>query len=216
VEARTRNPRGEGDRLRATLLDVATELLAEVRDVERLSVRAVTAKAGVSPTALYLHFADKDALVVAIEERCFAALRARLEVARDAHPDDPWAGLRAMGGAYLTFAREDPGWYGVCFQAGGHEDVVGDAWDAHPTTGVGMDVFGLLVTQVVRCSGLDEAAAFDRATVLWAALHGRSSLLAAMPGFPFADEDRWLTLLTGGWGTDGGGSAGRGAAPPSG
>jgi hypothetical protein len=37
-----------------------------------------------------------------------------------------------------------------------------------------------------------------------------------MPGFPFADEDRWLTLLTEGWGTDGGGSADRGAAPPSG
>lgn len=207
MEARTRNPRGEGERLRETLLDVATDLLAEVRDVDRLSVRAVTARAGVSPTALYLHFADKDALVGAIEARCFVALGQRLSAARDAHPDDPWAGLRAMGGAYLAFAREEPGWYGVCFQTATHEHVVGKDWDDHPTARIGMDVFGLLVAQVSRCTGADERAAFDRATVLWAALHGRASVVNAMPGFPFADEDAWIALLADGW-------AGSGAEAP--
>lgn len=200
MEARTRNPRGEGERLREALLDVATDLLGEVRDVDRLSIRAVTSRAGVSPTALYLHFADKDALVEAIEARCFVALGERLEAARDAHPDDPWDGLRAMGGAYLTFAREQPGWYGVCFQVGTHEDVVGKVWDEHPTARIGMGVFGLLVTQIARCSGADERTAYERATVLWAALHGRASVVNAMPGFPFPDEDTWIALLGDAWG----------------
>lgn len=205
VEARTRNPRGEGERLRATLLDVATELLGEVQDVDRLSVRAVTARAGVSPTALYLHFADKDALVEAIEERCFAALSARLVAARDLHPDDPSAGLRAMGDAYLRFAREEPGWYGVCFQTGSDPDVVGDRWDAHPTARIGMGVFALLVEQVARCTGADERTSFDRATVLWAALHGRATVLNALPGFPFADEAAWVAMLADGFAPSGSG-----------
>ena len=214
MDARTRNPRGEGERLRATLLDVATDLLAEVRDVERLSVRAVTSRAGVSPTALYLHFADKDALVEAIEERCFHALAERLVTAREAHADDPWAGLRAMGGAYLAFAREQPGWYGVCFQTGTHDDVVGEVWDAHPTARIGMDVFGLLVDQVSRCTGVDAEGAFGRATILWAALHGRALVANALPGFPFPAEDDWVALLAGGWA--GGDAPGAGAQAPSG
>lgn len=199
VEARTRNPRGEGERLRGALLEVATELLAEVGDVERLSVRAVTRRVGVSPSALYLHFPDKDALVAAIKERCFAALRDRLEAARDAHPDDPAAGLRAMGHAYLAFARERSGWYDVCFQVEYHRELKDDAWDAHPTARVGMAVFAVLVAQVARVTGLGETAAFDRATVLWAALHGRASVLLAMPGFPIAPEERWIALLAEGW-----------------
>jgi AcrR family transcriptional regulator len=199
MEGRSRNPRGEGERLRGVLLDVATELLGEVRDVERLSVRAVTARAGVSPSALYLHFADKDALVAAIKERCFAALRDRLEAARDAHPDDPWAGLREMGGAYLAFAAEQPGWYEVCFSTTFRPELTDEAWAAHPTARVGMEVFGVLVGQVARCAGVDEAAAFDRATILWTALHGRATILAVMPGFPFPDEAGWIELLGAGW-----------------
>lgn len=209
MEERTRTPRGEGDRLRGTLLEVATELLAEVGDVERLSVRAVTRRAGVSPTALYLHFADKDALVGAIKERCFGALRERLEGARDAHPDAPVAGLHAMGSAYLAFAREQPGWYGVCFEVEYHRELLDEAWQAHPVAQVGLAVFGVLVAQVARVGGLEEQAAFDRATVLWAALHGRASVLLAMPGFPMAGEDRWIRLLTEGW------VAADDAAPPA-
>lgn len=71
-----------------------------------------------------------------------------------------------------------------------------------------MAVFGLLVAQIGRCTGADERTAFDRATVLWAALHGRASVVNAMPGFPFADESDWIALLAG-W-TDGSPAAGAG------
>ena len=40
-------------------MDAARELLLELCDQERLSVRAVTARVGMSPNALYLHFAGK-------------------------------------------------------------------------------------------------------------------------------------------------------------
>ena len=41
---RARNPRGQGERLREALIDAAIELLADLQDVEALSVRAVTAR----------------------------------------------------------------------------------------------------------------------------------------------------------------------------
>jgi AcrR family transcriptional regulator len=47
---RSRNPRGQGERLRAALMDAARDLLLELGDQDKLSVRAVTARAGVTPT----------------------------------------------------------------------------------------------------------------------------------------------------------------------
>src|SRR6516225_5196353 len=85
TSARARNPRGQGERLREALIDAAIELLADLQDVEALSVRAVTARVGVTPTALYLHFADKDALLVAVKARCFEELRARVLAAEQQH-----------------------------------------------------------------------------------------------------------------------------------
>ncbi|MGA2927242.1 MAG: helix-turn-helix domain-containing protein, partial [Solirubrobacteraceae bacterium] len=67
--------RGQGKRLRAGLIDAAIELLAGLQDDDALSVRAVTARAGVSPTALYLHFDDKEQLLAAVKQRCVGELR---------------------------------------------------------------------------------------------------------------------------------------------
>ena len=55
---RARNARGEGDRLREQLLVAAVTLIEDEGDAGRVSVRAIAKAAGVSPTALYLHFPD--------------------------------------------------------------------------------------------------------------------------------------------------------------
>src|ERR1700738_2512077 len=112
---RTRNQRGEGERLRESLLEAAAELLAESRDVEGLSVRAVTARAGVTPTALYLHFADKEDLARAVKKRSFSELAEMLRADGGEHDDDPEAQLVALAHAYLRFAREHPGHYAIMF-----------------------------------------------------------------------------------------------------
>ncbi|WP_040601365.1 TetR/AcrR family transcriptional regulator [Patulibacter medicamentivorans] len=205
MEARARNPRGEGDRLRTTLLDVATELLAEVHDVDQLSVRAVTSAAGVSPTALYLHFADKDELVTAIKLRCFAALKERLDAAMAERDGDPLSALRAAGHAYLAFAREQPGWYAAIFHTNFRKDV--DPGE-YRLGGDGMETFAVLVTAVASCLGRPEDEdAFAIATILWTALHGRASVTRAMPGFPFPDERSWIERLVSGM-VDAGAAAG--------
>ncbi|WP_320671576.1 TetR/AcrR family transcriptional regulator [Patulibacter defluvii] len=196
MAGRERNPRGEGERLRTTLLDVATELLAEVHDIDKLSVRAVTARAGVSPTALYLHFADKAALIGAVKDRCFTALTAQMTAAVAAEDeDDPQAQLRAVGRAYLAFAREQPGWYAVMFGTNFRDHFQAEDFEAGANAP--MDAFGLLVAAVARCldPSAGEQEAFELATILWAVVHGRASLGQAIARFPFPDEERWLTRI---------------------
>jgi AcrR family transcriptional regulator len=191
MSTRVRNQRGEGERLRTSLLDAAAEMLLETHDVDQLSVRAVTARAGVSPTALYLHFADKEELIVAVKHRCVAALVDVLKQADAEHDGDPLAQARAMGLGYLRFAREQPGQYAILFQIPKAEPVPGEGFD-----GVGAECFGLLVNAVTRCIGDREGAdPFETSVLLWLALHGRATLLPAMPSFPLPDEERYVDVL---------------------
>ncbi|HEX4307479.1 MAG TPA: TetR/AcrR family transcriptional regulator [Solirubrobacterales bacterium] len=188
VKSRGRNPRGEGERLRATLLDAATELIAESENPENVSIRGVTRRAGVSPTALYLHFESREELFVAVSEACFAELGDVMCAAGEGAGDDPREQLVAMGHAYLRFARERPGHYAVLFQ----RHLTPEPEEDEPK--IGMEVFDSLVEVVRRC-GVAEDEAFDSGVLLWMALHGRASVTSAMPAFPFPDEDRYVRLL---------------------
>src|SRR5687767_13454229 len=73
VDQRQRNPRGQGALLREPLVAAAIELITETGDLSKVSVRAITKRAGVSPTALYLHFPDREALLDAAIDAGFAA-----------------------------------------------------------------------------------------------------------------------------------------------
>src|ERR1700749_1134055 len=188
VKIRERNARGEGERLRATLLEAATAMLAESEDPESVSVRAITRRAGVSPTALYLHFENREELFRTVSEECFAELGAAMAAAGEAAGPEPRAQLIAIGHAYLRFARERPGHYAVLFA----RHITPKPEDDE--TELGMHVFESLVA-VVREGGVPEEDAFDAGVLLWMALHGRAAVASAMPRFPFPDEDRYVELL---------------------
>ncbi|HEX8856912.1 MAG TPA: TetR/AcrR family transcriptional regulator [Thermoleophilaceae bacterium] len=192
MATRVRNQRGEGERLRTALLDAASELLAETHDVDQLSVRAVTARAGVSPTAMYLHFSGKAELTEAVKARSFEALTSVLREADAEHEGDPRAQLIAMGHAYLRFAREQPGQYAILFQTPGGPDKRRE--DLTQGLGIGGNAFGVLVNAVQRLLG-DDVDPFELACVHWMSLHGLATAKAAMPKFPFPDEHRYIELV---------------------
>jgi AcrR family transcriptional regulator len=184
---RRRNPRGEGGRLREHLLDAAGELLRERGDARAVSVRAVTARAGVSPSALYLHFAGVEELLSAVLDRSFAELRRYLHAAERAHEGDPDAQLLAMGHAYLAFALERPGQYATIFGArhekgaGGIDPALGDA------------AFDDLVRAVARCLRAgDERDPHAVAASVWVEMHGMVTLRHALPTFPWPPIDTML------------------------
>jgi AcrR family transcriptional regulator len=83
--------------------------LAAVGGLEAVSIREVARRAGVSPAAPFRHFPDKVALMTAVAEEAMARFRAEIAaaLAREVS-DDPIRRIRAIGTAFLDWARRNP------------------------------------------------------------------------------------------------------------
>ena len=97
------------------------EALREVREVgpDDVSLRRIATNLGVSPSAAYNHFSDKDALLQQVGKCGHDDLDRRMAEATAAHPGDTDAAaiarFRAMGEAYIAFAVEDPNLFRLTF-----------------------------------------------------------------------------------------------------
>lgn len=90
--------------LRAALVDQAIAELADT-PAEQLSLRAVARALGVSQTAPYRHFDDKEALLVAIATRGYHELLHALETACAGAGSKASDQLRSLARAYVGFAE---------------------------------------------------------------------------------------------------------------
>jgi len=98
--------------LRAACVRAARELLEE-GGAGGLSLRAVARRAGVSATAPYRHYEDRDALVSAVAAEGYRELAGHLVAA---HPAPSAADdLAAVAVAYVRFALERPALFRVMF-----------------------------------------------------------------------------------------------------
>lgn len=185
---RARARRGEGERLRAEIIDAAERLLIETDDRDAVSIRAVAEAVGVSPPSIYLHFRDKDDLLFAVCERHFVKLDEMTQEAAAVH-SDPLAELRSRALAYIEFGVRNPEPYRILFMG-----RPGDAPDEFDFGRLQASAsFGHLVDNVGRCmdaGALARRDAFTVAFALWAAVHGVTSLLISLPPLPqqFIDE----------------------------
>src|SRR5499427_10648583 len=98
-------PYHHGD-LRRALLDEALRTI-QTHGVEHLTLRTVGVRLGVSRSALYRHFADKQSLLATVGKEGFRKLQQALA--------DAWKrnrrgriGFEAMGRAYVHFAVAHP------------------------------------------------------------------------------------------------------------
>jgi AcrR family transcriptional regulator len=98
--------------LKEALLAAARLLTAE-RGPQGFTVAEAARLAGVSASAPYRHFKDRDALLADLARRGFEVFAGRLREAATGR--DAREGLSAMGRAYLAFAREEPGYYAAMF-----------------------------------------------------------------------------------------------------
>ena len=109
---RRRAPRGSGDQLRDEILDATTELLLETGHAKAVSIRSVAQRVGVTPPSIYLHFADKDALLDAVCARYFEKLDEEMQRVSADQPSTIEV-LRAQGLAYVRFATQTPELYRI-------------------------------------------------------------------------------------------------------
>src|SRR6202035_4471518 len=98
-------PQPLGD-LRGTLLEEGWAATIESGGKD-ISLREIARRAGVSPTASFHHFRNKEALLVAVAVEGFARLTATLRK-RVESIDDPTERLRIVLRTYIEFAIEHP------------------------------------------------------------------------------------------------------------
>lgn len=102
----------EREEIRTSILDAARELFA--RDgVEAVTMRRIAEKIEYSPTAIYFHFKDKEALLTELCECDFREFAHRF--AEAAQIADPIARLRVAGEAYVEFGLNHQNHYRVMF-----------------------------------------------------------------------------------------------------
>ena len=110
-----RKPRGQGASRRGEILDAAKRLFIE-EGFANATMRRIAAEVGVSPTALYLHFADKEAILQAIADDYFSELLVKLQETQGIE-GPPLARLRRGLRAYVDFGLERIDEYRLTFQS---------------------------------------------------------------------------------------------------
>jgi AcrR family transcriptional regulator len=188
------NARGRGDQLRAEIVVAAAAMLAELGDDEALSLRAVAREVKIAATSVYLHFPDRDSLVLAV-----------MQWFNERMVD---AGSRAEAAARGSAAKLK-GWVaGLCDYALSHPGLYKVMSESKVNRGAGMPfkkVIGVRTTAAVqRCIDDGSAPAGDAeaiATDLRAAVTGMLSLRVNEPDHslpPVGEQlDRFLTKLVG-------------------
>ncbi|GAB2575040.1 TetR/AcrR family transcriptional regulator [Kribbella endophytica] len=190
--ARDRNRRGQGERLREEIVTTAVRMLDELGDDQPLSMRAVAREIGVAATSVYLHFADRDELVLAALKHAHAELA---EAVQQTAGLDPAVELRARILVLGSWASDHPGLYKVLT-----ESTLNQRADMS---------FRLVIREqtaevVRRCMDAGLAPADDPTAVafdLRAAVHGVLSMRVNQPDLdwpPLSEQvDRYLVKLVG-------------------
>ena len=182
----TRTParRGEGERLRQEILDAAIKLIADRGD-EAVSMRAIARAVGVSPPAVYLHFADKRELMLALLEHVFADLARALEAADHGEPRQR---VRALVRAYVSWGVTHPGRYKIAYEGAIARDLPPDV--ERPLGRPHLQRLGAAVAAI----GAPDT--MRTTTRLWACAHGVVSLRLNKPHAPLGDPIQDAMALT--------------------
>lgn len=125
--AKSRAPYHHGD-LGAALIAAGMAALDSGTSVDELSLRALARTVGVSATAVYRHFPDKDALLFALALAGLDRMGALQRAAADAVA---LLGVRAAfcasGGAYVRFALAHPGLFRLIWRMAPSGDLLGQS-----------------------------------------------------------------------------------------
>lgn len=166
-----RAPAGGGEQLRHDLLDAAEALLLEKGSVADVSLRQVARTVGVSATSVYLHFSDKDELMLAVCQRRFTEFATVLRAARAQH-DSPVDQLLACGRAYVQFGLDHPEQYKVLFGTLPF-DVALERLSPEEMVGLqALSEIAGIVGEGVTQGVFRPVEPLDTAITLWALVHG--------------------------------------------
>ena len=159
--------------LRRALLDAAVEIL-ESDGVGALSLRAVARRAGVSATAPYHHFADKQALLAAVNAQSFEQLSDTMSQTASA-AGDSIDRIVLLGIGYVNYATRNPQRFRLMFGA-----AVTDTEAYEELAEMGRAAFSMIGGAISHHLARVPPPAPEPATATlaaWSIVHGLATLL---------------------------------------
>ncbi len=187
----------EREEIRTRILDAARDLFAS-EGYDAVTMRRIAEKIEYSPTAIYFHFRDKEALLKELCETDFLSLARQFGAMEKLA--DPIEKLKATGRAYFRFGIENPNHYRLMFMTPQPPITEKVLEKGNPE----QDAYAFLKSLVA------EAVAAKRfkpkhtdvelvAETIWAGVHGVVSLHIAKHNEPWLDwrplEERLETMI---------------------
>lgn len=184
--ARKHLSEAERQQTRSAILDAARDLFIE-RGLEAVTMREIARRVGYSPTAIYLHFKDKEALILELCASDFLALADGLKAILQV--TDPVERLRQLGQGYLRFALQNRNHYRLMFMTPNFASKANKA--ALEQGNPEQDAYaGLkLIVAAAHAAGCFRAELDDPeliAQTLWGGLHGVCALEITL------NDDCWI------------------------
>jgi AcrR family transcriptional regulator len=158
--------------LRQKVLQASLALIEE-GGLDRLSMREVARKSGVSHQAPYYYFGDREAILAAIAGEGFSKLGRSFLRSVDQAGSKPAKALEAIGRAYVDFALRHPAYFQAMFRA----DAV--PLDRYPDVRkLSDEAFGKLVETIGKVfADQPSAVRLTISIACWAIVHGLATLI---------------------------------------
>jgi AcrR family transcriptional regulator len=190
-----RKAKGDGHLRRVEILEAAERIFV-AEGYEGATIRKIADEVGVSSTALYMHFRDKDEI---LQEICVAAMQALLQQNSQiaAQPVDSVDRVRLMLEAYVRMGLEHPNAYRLVFCSMPRS---GSAIQT-ATAEIGSDVYARyvgVIREIAESGRLRVADADWVAQALWAACHGLVTLMITRPTVNWGPADELTSITVGG------------------
>lgn len=169
--------------LRRALLEAGVAL-ARDGGPEAVVLREATRRAGVAPNAAYRHFASRQALLQSVQAAALSMLAVAMEkeLARArSQPDPARAGLRAIGTAYLRFARTQPGLFRAAFAITGEPATAAEPGWAGKSGLNPFQLLGAALDRLVEAGVLPPDRRPAAEYLAWSAVHGLAMLVLEGP-----------------------------------
>lgn len=176
--------------IRAKILEAAREMFVNY-GFEKVTMRMIAEKIEYSPTSIYIHFKDKQALFEELCRQDFEGLSGVFR--RIANIEDPLDRLENLGHAYVQYGLQHPNHYRLMFMTPhpAHSPVLEQGRKGDPNH----DSYAFLLGCIRDCiasgklhSSLDNVDPDLLAQTMWAALHGVVALQITMC------NDEWIGL----------------------
>jgi AcrR family transcriptional regulator len=162
--------------LKEELLRTATDMI-DKEGLDAITLRDLTQRLGTSRTAVYRHFASKEALILGVIEKGYEDIDLIFIPIFQDRTQSVAHRFNAMARAYLDFAIEHPNLYRLLFGDKYHQEreKLCDYKDESQATGL-YALIGLLL-EAQEEGTIAPVDPMIQAAMAWASIHGLASLL---------------------------------------